>query len=60
MTKTLLASSLAIGLLGCAIDQPEYGSTEGMSRSEETSPYYRAWVECSDILVNEVRDGILV
>ncbi len=32
MLKTLLASGLAVGLLGCALDQgTEYGSTEGMS-----------------------------
>jgi len=35
MIKTLLASSLAVGLVGCALDQPlEYGSTEGMSFEE--------------------------
>jgi diphosphomevalonate decarboxylase len=35
------------------------GSTEGMALSERTSPYYRAWVDCSDALVAEVRAGIL-
>jgi diphosphomevalonate decarboxylase len=35
------------------------GSTEGMTLSEQTSPYYRAWVDCSDALVEEVRAGIL-
>jgi diphosphomevalonate decarboxylase len=37
----------------------DVGSTEGMTLSEQTSPYYRAWVECSDALVKEVREGIL-
>lgn len=37
----------------------DVGSTEGMALSERTSPYYRAWVECSDALVDEVREGIL-
>jgi diphosphomevalonate decarboxylase len=27
--------------------------------TEQTSPYYRAWVDCSDKLVEEVRAGIL-
>ncbi|MET0284256.1 MAG: diphosphomevalonate decarboxylase [Polyangiales bacterium] len=35
------------------------GSTEGMTLSEQTSPYYRSWVDCSDALVEEVRAGIL-
>ncbi|MET0341983.1 MAG: diphosphomevalonate decarboxylase [Polyangiales bacterium] len=35
------------------------GSTEGMTHSERTSPYYRAWVDSSDALVEEVRAGIL-
>jgi diphosphomevalonate decarboxylase len=30
-----------------------------MTLSEQTSPYYRAWVDCSDALVEEVRAGIL-
>jgi diphosphomevalonate decarboxylase len=37
----------------------DVGSTEGMTLSERTSPYYRAWVDCSDALVAEVREGIL-
>jgi diphosphomevalonate decarboxylase len=37
----------------------DMGSTEGMTLSEQTSPYYRAWVECSDALAAEVRQGIL-
>jgi diphosphomevalonate decarboxylase len=37
----------------------DVGSTEGMTLSEQTSPYYRAWVDCSDKLVEEVRAGIL-
>lgn len=37
----------------------DVGSTEGMTLSERTSPYYRAWVDCSDALVEEVRAGIL-
>jgi diphosphomevalonate decarboxylase len=37
----------------------DVGSTEGMTLSEKTSPYYRAWVDCSDALVAEVREGIL-
>jgi diphosphomevalonate decarboxylase len=35
------------------------GSTEGMTLSEQTSPYYRSWVECSDALTAQVREGIL-
>jgi len=37
----------------------DVGSTEGMTLSERTSPYYRAWVDSSDKLVEEVRAGIL-
>jgi diphosphomevalonate decarboxylase len=37
----------------------DVGSTEGMALSEQTSPYYRAWVDSSDALVAEVREGIL-
>jgi diphosphomevalonate decarboxylase len=37
----------------------DVGSTEGMTLSEKTSPYYRAWVDCSDALTAEVREGIL-
>ena len=39
--------------------EKEVGSTEGMALSEQTSPYYRSWVDCSDALVDEVRTGIL-
>jgi diphosphomevalonate decarboxylase len=39
--------------------EKDVGSTEGMTLSEQTSPYYRAWVDCSDKLVEEVRAGIL-
>ena len=35
------------------------GSTEGMTLSEQTSPYYRSWVDCSDALTAQVREGIL-
>ena len=35
------------------------GSTEGMTLSERTSPYYQSWVSCSDALTAEVREGIL-
>jgi diphosphomevalonate decarboxylase len=37
----------------------DVGSTEGMTLSEQTSPYYRPWVDCSDALAEEVRQGIL-
>jgi len=37
----------------------DVGSTEGMTLSERTSPYYRAWVDCSDALTAEVREGVL-
>jgi diphosphomevalonate decarboxylase len=37
----------------------DVGSTEGMTLSEQTSPYYKAWVDSSDKLVEEVRAGIL-
>ncbi len=37
----------------------DVGSTEGMTLSEQTSPYYKAWVDCSDALTAEVRAGIL-
>ena len=39
--------------------EKEVGSTDGMGLSERTSPYYRAWVDCSDALVAEVRAGVL-
>lgn len=35
------------------------GSTEGMASSARTSPYYRAWVESSEALFAEVREGVL-
>jgi uncharacterized protein (TIGR03382 family) len=34
MIKTLLASGLTIGLLGCAVDSPDLGTTAGMSFEE--------------------------
>jgi diphosphomevalonate decarboxylase len=37
----------------------EVGSTEGMTLSANTSPYYDAWVKASDALVTEVREGVL-
>lgn len=37
----------------------DVGSTEGMTLSERTSPYYRSWVDCSEALTAEVRQGIL-
>lgn len=37
----------------------DVGSTEGMTLSEQTSPYYKPWVDCSDALCAEVRAGIL-
>jgi len=37
----------------------DVGSTEGMTLSEKTSPYYRPWVDCSDALAAEVRQGIM-
>jgi diphosphomevalonate decarboxylase len=33
-------------------------STEGMALTESSSPYYGAWLDCSDALVAEVRTGI--
>ncbi len=39
--------------------EKDVGSTEGMTLSEKTSPYYRAWVDCSDALTAEVRAGVL-
>ncbi len=39
--------------------EKDVGSTEGMTLSEQTSPYYRAWVDCSDALTAEVRAGVL-
>jgi diphosphomevalonate decarboxylase len=35
------------------------GSTQGMELTRNTSPYYRAWLECSDALVDQVRAGII-
>jgi diphosphomevalonate decarboxylase len=37
----------------------DVGSTEGMTLSEQTSPYYRSWVDCSPALAAEVRAAIL-
>jgi len=37
----------------------DVGSTEGMTLSKETSPYHQAWVDCSDALTAEVREGVL-
>jgi diphosphomevalonate decarboxylase len=37
----------------------EVGSTEGMTLSANTSPYYDAWIKASDTLVAEVREGVL-
>ncbi len=36
----------------------EVGSTEGMVRSETTSPYYRAWVESSEPDLSEARAAV--
>jgi len=36
----------------------EVGSTEGMERSRETSPYYGPWVEAAPGLAREVRLGL--
>ena len=36
----------------------ETGSTEGMLRSENTSPYYRAWVESSEADLTEAQAAI--
>ena len=40
-------------------EKKDVGSTEGMTLSEQTSPYYRSWVDCSDALTAQVREGIL-
>lgn len=34
------------------------GSTDGMGHTEQTSPYYRAWVEAAPALADEVRMGL--
>lgn len=34
------------------------GSTDGMGHTEETSPYYRAWVDAAPALTDEVRAGL--
>lgn len=34
------------------------GSTDGMGHTEETSPYYRAWVDAAPGLTDEVREGL--
>ena len=34
------------------------GSTDGMGHTEETSPYYRAWVDAAPSLADEVRAGL--
>ncbi len=37
----------------------DVGSTEGMTLCEQTSPYYRPWIEASDALTDQVREGVL-
>ena len=37
----------------------DIGSTEGMTLSANTSPYYQAWINASDALAAEVREGVL-
>jgi diphosphomevalonate decarboxylase len=47
-------------VVAVATEEPKaVGSTEGMTLSEQTSPYYRSWVDCSDALTAQVREGIL-
>lgn len=35
------------------------GSTDGMTHTRETSPYYESWIEAAPRLANEVREGLL-
>lgn len=46
-------------LIGITSARPKkIGSTEGMNRSRETSPYYRAWIESQSADLQEMREAI--
>ena len=39
--------------------EKETGSTDGMGHTQDTSPYYRAWVEAAPAIYEEVRRAVL-
>jgi diphosphomevalonate decarboxylase len=54
-------SHWAVNIVVAVINEgpKDTGSTEGMQHSKETSPYYQAWIDASDSLVEQVRSGVL-
>jgi diphosphomevalonate decarboxylase len=50
--------ALAIVVAVTAEGRKSVGSTDGMTHTRDTSPYYRAWVEASPALADEVRAGL--
>lgn len=49
---------LCIVVAVTAKGRKKLGSTDGMTRSQETSPYYRQWVEFAPRLCDEIRAGL--
>ncbi len=39
--------------------EKETASTDGMGRTQDTSPYYRAWVEAAPAIYDEVKSAVL-
>lgn len=50
--------ALAIVVAVTAEGRKAVGSTDGMTHTRDTSPYYRAWVEAAPALADEVRAGL--
>jgi diphosphomevalonate decarboxylase len=50
--------TLAIVVAVTAEGRKSVGSTDGMTHTRDTSPYYRAWVEAAPALADEVRAGL--
>lgn len=50
--------ALAVVVAVTAEGRKSVGSTDGMTHTRDTSPYYRSWVEASPALCDEVRAGL--
>jgi diphosphomevalonate decarboxylase len=50
--------ALAIVVAVTSEGRKDVGSTDGMGRTRETSPYYSSWVEAAPRLATEVREGL--
>jgi diphosphomevalonate decarboxylase len=50
--------ALAIVVAVTAEGRKSVGSTDGMTHTRDTSPYYRAWVDSAPALADEVRAGL--